>query len=99
MLHDVTIVFGPQKSCEIPVLPILLWQNMPFGASPEQSLRQSGHPKALRRCHLRRRGARAGRRRSRGRRGLEMERDPRKMEGKIMKNKQKRFDIPSGNLT
>ena len=42
-----------------------------FGASPElQSLRQSGHPKALRRCHLRR-GAGRGRRRSRGRRGLE----------------------------
>ena len=25
--------------------------------------------------------------------------NPRKMEGKIMENKQKRFDIPSGNLT
>ena len=63
---------------------------MPFwGVSrANPSLRQSGHPKALRRCHLRRGAGRAGRRRrSRGCRGLERG-DPRKMEGKIMKNKQ-----------
>ena len=66
-------------------------KTIPFlGRRGLQSLRQSRHPKALRRGPLRAGRAGRGRRRGRGRRGLE--RDPRKMEGKIMKNKQKRIN-------